>query len=183
MKNWLGGSIGVVVLAACVAVAGYDASGKTKAGATMENSGTVVLARSAPVSLGSGAVRVALTGSTGLAAKLARKSGAQRIQLVISQLSAHDQPGISYKVYLGLPDGAPPDDAHFVEAINFYNAVGLDGHAPKQPPSVAFDVTELAGKIAAKGIGDRGLTVTLVPDGKPLAGSMPAISTIQLVEN
>src|ERR1700749_727307 len=34
MKNWLGGSIGVVVLAACVAVTGDNARGKTKAGAT-----------------------------------------------------------------------------------------------------------------------------------------------------
>jgi hypothetical protein len=173
----------VVALTVCVALAGYAAGSMTKADATMENAGAVVLARSAPVSLGNKAVRIALPGGRGLAAKLAQRSSGQHVQLVMLHLSAHEQPGISYKVYLGLSDGAAPDEWHFVEAINFYNAVGLDGHPPKQPPSAVFDVTALASKVAAKGLADAELSVTFVPDGEPAPGSMPVISAIQLMEN
>lgn len=132
------------------------------------------LARNAggPVHLGDATLRVPLTAADGQA--LQAKPGHKAV-LILAGLSAATQPGITYRVYFGLPDGAAPDETHMVGTLNFYSAVQLDGAKPKPEPFQEFDVTALAADSA-------NLAVILVPEGHTENGSAPVIKNITIVE-
>jgi hypothetical protein len=126
---------------------------------------------SGPVHLGAAIVRVPLANTPALRAT----PPGHKVVLVLSGLSAASQPGITYRVYFGVPEGKAPDEAHLVGTINFYEAVQLIGGKPKPEPSLEFDVTALARDLNAP-------SVTLVPDGKSELNSAPQIKGIAIVE-
>ncbi|MEI9993400.1 MAG: hypothetical protein WDM91_02300 [Rhizomicrobium sp.] len=139
---------------------------------------TLASSAAGPLRLGDSPVRVLLA-SSGDRAGLQRKVAAgHRVELVLSGLSADRQPGIRYRVYFGLPAGAAPDDAHLVQAINFFNDVPLAGALPKPDVPLRFDITALAAKTLAAG-GD--VAVTLVPEGRTENGAQPQIARIAIV--
>ncbi len=132
------------------------------------------LARSSgtPIHLGDSTLRVPLSNAS--AGGLRTLAPGRKAVLILDGLKAAQQPGITYRVYFGLPSGAAPDDAHLVGTINFYSAVPLAGAKPKPDPVLEFDVTALAGES-----GD--FAVTLVPEGKTEANSAPEIKEITIV--
>ena len=151
-------------------------------GNQMKPSSARVLARSAAVALGSQSVSVDLPVTAATRDRLRHRAAGTQVQLVIFKFAARQQPGASFRIYLGLSDGAAPDQEHFVDTINFFNAVGLDAQPPPHPPSVNFDVSALVTRLVATS-NPRAFRVTVVPDGPVAPGSDPRISALMLVES
>ena len=133
-----------------------------------------------PIKLGDAPITIALSATgTGLAASLA---AGRELELVASGLRAAQQPGITYRLYLGVPAGAAPDDAHYVGTINFFNVVPLAGARPKPDQPLHFDVTARVRSLLADQAHNGDLAVTVVPEGKTENGAQPEIQSIQIVE-
>ena len=131
-----------------------------------------VVARSSAIRLGSSALAVPLT-AVGSPAKL---GSARKTLLVFKGMSAAEQPGITYRVYLGTGSPVPQDARHFAGTINFFSAVALPGAMPKTDQPVELDVTALAAILL-----NGKLSVLVVPEGIPENNSTPEIKSIDLI--
>jgi len=146
----------------------------------------VVLAHSSgSVALGQGPVRATLAadGGTNVAAHIAGLAPDRRVFLVFRGLSAAAEPGAGYAIYLGLPKGVMPaaGDRHYVDSINFFNAVRPAGTAPGDQ-FFSFDVTSAVHALAGKGELGQGLDVVFVPEGPIAASAKPVVGRVELVE-
>jgi hypothetical protein len=131
-----------------------------------------VVARSSAIRLGSSPLAVPLT-SVGAPAKL---GSARKTLLVFKGMHAAEQPGVTYRIYLGTGSPVPQDARHFAGTINFFNAVPLPGATPKTDQAVELDVTALAASLL-----NGKLSVLVVPEGTPGANSTPEIKSIDLI--
>jgi len=144
---------------------------------------TVLAQTHEAVMLRDGAVRVVLAPPAErapLRTRLAAAAKSHAIELQLSGLSAHSQPGVTYHVYFGLAATAEPDAAHYVTTINFFNDVKLAEGRAKPDQVLAFDITTLARIAADADVKGDNLAVTLVPQGIPDPESVPLIGKIRL---
>jgi tyrosinase len=141
------------------------------------------------IRLGDRAVTVQLVaprGSAALSSSMRALGSTPRARLTLRNLQAGAAPGILYHVYLNLPARASAAVAqrHYVGAITFFDAVvpgraqmeGMDHAGMGEGPSFSFDVTPMVRRLAGAGR----LDVTLVPQGRPVAGANPVIGNIEL---
>jgi hypothetical protein len=151
---------------------------------------TKILAQSkAPISLGAGPIVVPLiTGGKTLDAAASGKS----LYLLVRGLTATEQPGVVYAVYLDLPVGATPaaNDPRRVGLIQFYNArpPGAANAADAGPNTDAekvffsFEVTPAIRALRQRGELARATTVTLIPDGVPESAAKVLVGQFEIVE-
>lgn len=106
----------------------------------------------------------------------------QRMLLLFSDLSAEQEPGTTWAVYLDLPPGTAPKSGEpgYVGDINFFGVRARAGGGAAR--ALSFDVTTLLGQLDAAGRSSQPITLTLVPQGRPPAGASPSIGQIKLVE-
>jgi tyrosinase len=110
----------------------------------------------------------------------------RRALLVLRKLHAWKQPEVLYHVYITARSRRPVDNAHYVGAINFFDAEFHDhGGGSKLDEALgdnffSFDVTALLKTIAKKphGTPRDELCVTFVPGGRPVAGANPMVASI-----
>jgi tyrosinase len=110
--------------------------------------------------------------------------------LVLKNLHADAQPGVTYNVYLELPEGATGDKAkpYLVGDINFFHAVRMEhGHEkvePKGPEKFySFDITALARRLLAQKLLHAHATVSIAPAGQPAEKANPMIGEISIIEH
>lgn len=169
-----------VVLACAAVVAAPEQSSAHPAGPAM----TVLASAPGPIALGSAPVRVRLSSAVEAAAlqtalKKAAAKGSAKLRL--SGLSARAQPGVVYRVYFGLGEGAVPDEGHAVGSINFFNVVPLPGARPKPDQPIDFSVARQLKALLGSGAAAAGLAVAVVPKGAAQPESQPAIGSIELL--
>jgi hypothetical protein len=156
-----------------------------------------ILARTmAPVTLGSGPVVVPLApaGSKSLAAGLAGMPAGRRLYLLVRGLTATEQPGVLYSVYLDLPVGVAPgqNDPRRVGIIQFYNARPPGAvDAPDAGSAVgadagrvffSFDLTPVVRDLRRRGQLTDQTTLTLIAEGSPAQAAKVEIGSLELVE-
>jgi hypothetical protein len=152
---------------------------------------TLATSAGKPVALGAGPVAVTLApaaaNAASLSARVATVQQDRKVYLVVKGLGANEQPGVIYQIYLALPPGVTPkpDGPHYVGALNFFNARGIDaesgGAAKPDPRFYSFDVTDRLKMLQSqKTLGDA-VTVTIVPANPPRASARPVIAEIALV--
>jgi len=131
-----------------------------------------VVARSGAIRLGSSPLAVPLTS----VASPAKLDLTRKTLLVFKGMYAAEQPGITYRIYLGTGSPVPQDARHFAGTINFFSAVPLPGATPKTDQPVELDVTALAAMLL-----NGKLSVLLVPEGVPGTSATPEIKSIDLI--
>jgi hypothetical protein len=151
---------------------------------------TKILAKStAPVSLSAGPVVVPLdTGGKSLGAAMSGKS----LYLLVRGLTATEQPGVIYSVYLDLPAGATPaaNDPRRVGTIQLFNARPPGAaNAPDAGPNTdaekvffSFEITPAIRALRQRGQLAPETTVTLIPDGVPESAAKVLVGRFELVE-
>jgi hypothetical protein len=119
-----------------------------------------------------------------LSDRMAILRSGQRLYLLLKGLQCTSQPGVTYHLYLDLPEGASPspEDVHHIGIINFFAAGSSDKAVNMGAESWrSFDITELVDKLAARKLLTDTTTVTIVTFRKPEAGSNPIIDSMVLV--
>ncbi|HET9212502.1 MAG TPA: hypothetical protein VFR03_19010 [Thermoanaerobaculia bacterium] len=150
---------------------------------------------SAPVTLGAGPAVASLapTGKS-LAAQLDALPPGRSLYLAVRGLTATEQPGVTYSVYLDLPPGAKPagNDPRKVGILDFFNA--RPPGAPNAPDAespvnrdaeklfFSFDITQAARALRQRGQLTERTTLTLIPDGAPVPTAKAVIGHLELVE-
>jgi hypothetical protein len=124
------------------------------------------------------ATRVVLaTGAAGLVAADLSDLRDRRLHLVLRDLAADRPPGVLYHLYLDLAEGEEPrdDDPRYVGDLNFF---GVEtGGATAEVRS--YDVTPLAGRLAAAAREGRPLAVTFRSADR--AAAAPRIGRVELL--
>jgi hypothetical protein len=141
---------------------------------------TEVLARAGAVALGRGPVEVALEAPEGpLDARVAALGADRKLFLVLRDIRTTEQPGVLYRIYLGLPRGAQPvpDGFHAVGALNLFNA----SPAPDPARFYSYEVTDLVKALRDRRSLSQPVTVTIAPTAPPDAQAHPVIGEISLV--
>jgi hypothetical protein len=121
------------------------------------------------VELGAGPVRVALATPKGVPPP-GDHAGGRPIHVIVDGLRVRQQPGVLYRLYLNLPEGAKPSSEYYIGMLNFFDAAGT-GDRPR-----VFTIS--AGKRTL--LADEN-TITIVPRGKPARNAKPVIERIELV--
>jgi hypothetical protein len=142
---------------------------------------TVELAASdhGSVVLGAGPIRVPLSPSSGagaLAQHVSALGPLDQVYLVLEGIDTDVAPGISYNVFLGLPDSGSalgPADPHYVGTLSFFDS------GPSR--SAAFNVTGKIKALSDAGALDGRPTVTLIPAGTPDREAKPTIGRLVLM--
>jgi len=111
----------------------------------------------------------------------------RRLFLVIKNLSAQDQPGALFHVFLELPDNtaASADSSNKIGNINFFDAVGHGGHTATTGPQqkfFSFDITDLAKQLAAEGRLTTTPQLTIAPSNELETNARPVVGEITLIE-
>jgi len=148
-----------------------------------------------PVQLGSAPVTVSLqqppstaAGLGDLAQMVTNLGPTRRLFLVIRSLSAEAQPGALFHIFLELPTDATasPDSSNKIGSINFFDAVGHDGHsaaaATPQQKFFSFDITDLAKRLAAEGRLTATPRLTFAPSNELETEARPVVGEITLIE-
>jgi hypothetical protein len=142
----------------------------------------------APVMLGAGPTRVPLaavrdpreiTPEQPLAARLRAAAAGQQVYLNLQAMATENAPGVSYNVYLNLPQGQAPqgvEDSHYLGTMNFFNAQS------GRPGQVALNITEALQRLLRRGdVGTDEMTLTIVPAGAPDPAAKPQIGKFLIV--
>jgi len=147
-----------------------------------------VASAGAPITLESGLTTIPLKASrSGESVKQALSSfGTNRnLYLVLGELSASQQPGVAYHVFLNLPAGVKPElnNPYYVGTVNFYNAVRLEGADPdsKDQRVFSFDITRIVRNLISKGRLNSDTTVTIKAGGVPVNGAQARIGRLVLI--
>ncbi len=147
---------------------------------------------SGPVSLGAQALTVSLatrtlpnfgkTKATTFSAQLSDALDTRQLFVVLKNIEAPLDPGVTYGVYLNVPKDAKPaaDDPGYVGTLNFFSLHG-DHAGHSGGASVAFPATDVLKKLRQQGRAAGNPTVTLIPDGEYITGTEPKIGSISLV--
>ena len=111
----------------------------------------------------------------------------ERLYLVIRNLAADAQPGVLYRVYVGLQPDAKEvsSDAVPVGTFSFFDAAGsMPGMEMKGDNGkfFSFDVTDALKTLARQKRLEDKLNVTIVPLGRADAKAVPVIGSIELVQ-
>lgn len=132
-----------------------------------------------PVALGAAPTRVRLSppaAAGALAQRIKTLAPSDQIYLILQGINADVPPGITYNVFLGLPDAAAssgPEDPHYVGTLSFFDT------GPSR--SAVFNVTRKVRKLGDTGVlGDRP-TITIIPAGIPEGGAKPTVDKMLLV--
>lgn len=175
-------------------VKAHGASGPPQCVKTKDEDMSIIASAVGPLELRAAPTRFTLTPPTKIApqrnaltARLATLGPERRIYLVLRDLRAVAQPGVLYKIYLDLPaDTKFPDCApHYVGALNFFDAVPLDGADVPSTSASAFrsyDITSVVKNLEAKGLLREPTTIMIAPAGIPASGAKPRIGCVELVE-
>ena len=141
-----------------------------------------------PISLESGLTTVSLKASRSgesLKQSLSSFSPNRNLYLIIGDLSAAQQPGVAYHLFLDLPAGVKPElnNAYYVGTVNFYNAVRLEGADPdsKDQRVFSFDITRIVRNLISKGRLNSETTVIFKPGGVPVDGAQARIGRLHLI--
>jgi tyrosinase len=147
---------------------------------------------SGPIALGASPVGIqmrapasaAAVNAQSFAARMASMPPEAKLYMVLKDAAAAEQPGVVYDVYLETQGGGrpAPDDPHYLGAINFFAAVGMEGMAGGVPRTFSLDVTRQARALAAQNLIPDNLTVFIAPVGSPNEAARPVIGEMQMVE-
>ncbi|MBF0372681.1 MAG: tyrosinase family protein [Alphaproteobacteria bacterium] len=133
-----------------------------------------------PITLGARpvAVQVAKAGASRTLSSVA----ARPALLVVASLSADQQPGVIYNVYIDLPPNASPAQArkHLAGTVNFFGAT-RHHDVSRKPTGLTLDVTETVNKLASAGKLRAQPVVTFAPAGAPAAEAKPVVGGVSLV--
>ncbi|SRR6266849_2272046 len=160
-------------------------------GSHQQENAMQIAAFTGPVTLGSGPTRVVLQDSgtqaagRGLDAHVRELPPGRRVYLVLRSLSAAQQPGVLYHLYLDLPNGAKPrkNDAHHAGVLNFFAATRLTDSGKTQATALrSYDITNLAKSLHAQKLLSEPSTVTIIPGATPAANAEATIGRIEVVE-
>ena len=140
---------------------------------------------SAPIVLGAQRTRIPLTTAAGAAQHHHQvgeddPTGGQRY-LLLGGVSAPDDAGSTYNVYLDLPDSVRtpgPDSAHYVGTLHFFGAMASGGHT-HTGHRVPFNITDKLDVLRGSSSANR--TLTFVRHGDE-ESEPPTISDVALVE-
>lgn len=141
-----------------------------------------------PVALSGGPVRRVLTApAAGAMTPLAeRLTGERRYHVILGGLLADAPPGITYNVYLDLPEGAAPsgvDHPHYAGTFGFFGAVGMADHGLDHGHDIALDVSDTLNRLRQDNLLQAQTTVTIVPAGIPSASAQPLVRRMELIES
>ncbi|MBV9067901.1 MAG: tyrosinase family protein [Acidobacteria bacterium] len=139
--------------------------------------------KKSPIPLGPGPVRQKLeappspTASVPLGDRIAKLAPNKKLFLVVRNLQASAQPGVTFNLFLELP-AATGDAAHFVGSIHFFDA------AMNMPSDkyFSFDITDVAKRLKAQGKLATNAELTIAPAGTPAANAKPVIGDVSIVE-
>ena len=110
-----------------------------------------------------------------LAARLKAVVPGKQIYLNLANISAQEQPGVTYNLYLNLPPNRTPTgpaDPYFVGTFSFYNAVSGRSF------DVAVNITSAVARLLQSGeLGDDSW-ISIVPAGKPNPAAAPQIGKV-----
>jgi hypothetical protein len=150
--------------------------------AAMEPAIMLATSRESTIALSGSTTRVMLTKSPDISVPLDKFGAAgRRIYLVIDGLAANLPPGVTYSVFLGLPEGTKPsrDDPGYVGTLNFFDVPSSPRSGDSR--SVAFDVTAALARLRAAGRSIDLLQVAITPDMAPYVEAKPILGSLKLV--
>ena len=162
---------------------GVQAAGPPKTRARVPSS---VQLGGQPVSVNMQAPPSAAAGLGDLVQMVRNLGPTRRLFLVLRNLSAIDQPGALFHIFLGLPNNTVPtaDDSHKIGSIHFFDALG-HGHAAAAGPQqkfFSFDITDLAKRLAAEGQLTTTPRLTIAPSNELETDARPVVGEITLIE-
>jgi hypothetical protein len=136
-----------------------------------------------PFRLSAGPVEIRLHGAFALSTTVSALAPGERIYLVLRKLSADQQPGVVFSIYLGSAVEAKEDDRRFLGTVNFFNAVPLKGEKPGARPGStrSIDVTAALKKLGAASLLTESATLTIEPSSPPAVTAKPVIGRAELV--
>jgi hypothetical protein len=143
-----------------------------------------------PIPLESVPVRVVLKSpkveESKLSEQIASLKGSRRLYLVFKGLHSDSQPGVTYHLFLDLPENTPPilDDLRHVGILSFFgNVPSREEKSTKVGDNSwrSFEVTELLEKLYARKFLTDSTTITILTFRKPQAGAHPTIDSIALI--
>jgi len=145
-----------------------------------------LVTKSTPIPLGPGPVRgqkleapPSPQAAVPLGDRIAKLGPGQKLFLVVSNLQAKAQPGVTYNLYLELPaTAAAAGTANFVGSINFFDAAM---HMPSDK-FFSFDITDVAKRLKAQGKMATSAELTIAPEGTPAADAAPVIGSVSIVQ-
>jgi hypothetical protein len=143
---------------------------------------TIIAEISGPFRLTATPVRVTLPGNPVRAALQA--SDDATLYVVLRELKARAEPGVSFAVYLDLPENASPETRQDrrIGSLNFF---GSAAHAQADDGSSdwrSYDLTAVARRLLERGRLRRQMSITIEPNGAPLADSDATIGSIAIVQ-
>jgi hypothetical protein len=139
----------------------------------------LAVSENSPIQIGVGPTLVPLSRSAtaGTFAQSIRSlSPSEQVYLVLHGINANTLPGITYNLFLDLPDAAAssgPADPHYVGTMNFFDL--------GSSRTVVFNVTGVIRTFEATGLLDDHPTVTIIPAGVPEGEAKPTIDKVLLV--
>jgi Common central domain of tyrosinase/Polyphenol oxidase middle domain/Protein of unknown function (DUF_B2219) len=121
------------------------------------------------------------------------EAGPEVVTLTIHGISADEDPGVGYSVYVNVPSPPgeqSPEHPHYVGLLSFFGATaaeqhdhgGEEGHMPggERGVSATFDITDLVRRLKEQGTWDPAkVTLTFVPD--PLVVPPPGVAAAEAV--
>jgi len=145
--------------------------------------------RTTPVTLGTSPTVVPLSPPPGavaprpLSAVVRSLTRGSRLFLIASALRTNEQPGVTYRVYLDLPNQASAREAarHLAGSLHFFDAGVAENDTGPTNKSFTFDITSLAKKLGASRALHDHPTITIVPNGTPISRARPAVGEISIV--
>jgi hypothetical protein len=104
-----------------------------------------------------------------------------RVTLVLDGLTAEDQPGSPFAVYLALAPNADPEknDPHYVGRFTFFNEINA-GPLKATPSSRTYDVTAVLQRLRDAGALAGPIGVTIVPERQTQGEVRATIGRIEL---
>ena len=100
--------------------------------------------------------------------------------LVIRDLQINAQPGVIYSLYLEVSESVSDEalQAHKIGDLSFFHAMpGMEMNEPNR--FMSYDITELVRKLGTSA-SSGSVSLTIIPSGKPTAGSEPVIGSITI---
>jgi tyrosinase len=171
----------------------FPPSGKPLATALSLHADTTTTTTSGPVQLGPNTATIALAprnvpglgAATNFSTQLSAALETRQLYVVLNNVQVRQEPGVTYAVYLDVPNGATPapDDPGYVGTLNFFSLHGGDHADHAGGASVAFPATDALKTLRQQGRAQPQPTVTLVPDGTYIAEAEPKIGSISLVSS
>ncbi len=122
------------------------------------------------------------TPNISLATMISTLSPGGRLLLVVRGVTAEQQPGVVYQIYLDLPEGNLPDPTgpHYIGTLNFYRARPASSNATAGTFE-SFDITAAAARVEPLQMRDQPTTIVFAPAGRPADNARPSIGRLEVV--